>query len=246
MSSTELTPYNPPTAQVAVYVEVLGLKLAVEFRLACSGAKLMLSTDPKGRGPLEKLVGYERANAPADQEHRLEKAGAAGKALVDPAPCRFRLLHSRHCPHPADQRRDSAGHSEKQEAEPMTDDLSLLLTRLTEQRRDALILSVNAKDANTKAYTTLVDTLNLLASMNVQDAIKALPEPTAPPSEHQAEHRSGPQRKIETDTDLSVFTQTQIYRMIFVQIANKVTQHLSPERRVGKSAIWNWWKRNQK
>lgn len=62
-----------PTAQVAPFCEVLGLDLTVEFILAFGGADLNLSDDPKGRGMVEALVGYEKAKALGKQAHRIPR-----------------------------------------------------------------------------------------------------------------------------------------------------------------------------
>lgn len=56
-------PAPVPTAQVAPFHAVLGLDLTVEFILAFGGADLSLSHDPKGRGMVESMVGYEKAKA---------------------------------------------------------------------------------------------------------------------------------------------------------------------------------------
>ena len=50
-----------PTAQVEPFVTVLGADLAVQFLLNFGGSELSLSSDPKGRGAVEHLVGYEKA-----------------------------------------------------------------------------------------------------------------------------------------------------------------------------------------
>jgi hypothetical protein len=61
-----------PTAQVAAYVEVLGVDLAMAFLMAYGGAELSLAVDPKGRASHEALLGYEKAKALAAQP-RLQK-----------------------------------------------------------------------------------------------------------------------------------------------------------------------------
>lgn len=53
-------PMPRPTAQVAVYVDVLGVDLAMEFILQFGGAQLYLANDPKGRSDVEKLLGYDK------------------------------------------------------------------------------------------------------------------------------------------------------------------------------------------
>lgn len=66
-------PMPRPTAQVAPFFEVLGLDLTVEFILAFGGADLNLSEDPKGRGMVETLVGYEKAKTLGESAHRIPR-----------------------------------------------------------------------------------------------------------------------------------------------------------------------------
>jgi hypothetical protein len=69
-----LGPPSPrPTAQVAPYVNILGIDLAVEFLLTFGGAKLALSVDPKGRSQLEALVGPEKARMLGANAHRCQR-----------------------------------------------------------------------------------------------------------------------------------------------------------------------------
>ena len=60
MSSEISRPMPRPTAQVAPYVEVLGLELAIAFLLRFGGAPLYLPQDPKGKSEVEKLLGHVR------------------------------------------------------------------------------------------------------------------------------------------------------------------------------------------
>ena len=74
--------YPRPPEQVEPYVRVLGADLAVEFLLTFGGAELTLSKDPKGKGRLERLVGYERAKALADLDHLLQKRVPIGNPWI--------------------------------------------------------------------------------------------------------------------------------------------------------------------
>ncbi|WP_323005437.1 helix-turn-helix domain-containing protein [Pseudorhodobacter sp.] len=66
-------PMPKPTAQVAVYVEILGVDLAVTFLLAFGGAELHLAQNPKGKGQVEAVIGLDNARALAAQDHRLQR-----------------------------------------------------------------------------------------------------------------------------------------------------------------------------
>ena len=59
-----------PTAQVEPFFEVLGPELTVDFLLQFGGAELHFSTDPNGRGAVEKLIGPEKAKALAESRNR--------------------------------------------------------------------------------------------------------------------------------------------------------------------------------
>jgi hypothetical protein len=63
-------PMPNPTAQVAPYVEALGLELAVEFLLQFGGAELHFAADPRGTGAVEKLVGADKAKALAESRNQ--------------------------------------------------------------------------------------------------------------------------------------------------------------------------------
>ena len=79
----------------------------------------------------------------------------------------------------------------------------------------------------------------------VEGAVEALPDPTAPPTEHRRAHRPGKPRKLDADAELQAFVRARIDRMTFDEIAAAVADHFPPDRRVAKSAIHDWWKRNR-
>lgn len=63
----------PVPAQVAPYVEALGIAMTVRFLLIFGGAELYYATDPKGRGRVEALVGPDRAAELGRISHRLPR-----------------------------------------------------------------------------------------------------------------------------------------------------------------------------
>ena len=76
----------------------------------------------------------------------------------------------------------------------------------------------------------------------VQQAIKE-PFATVPPAcEHRRAHRPGRPRKIDRDPELRAFIQARINRMTFNDVADAVAKAFPPARRIGKSAIYDWWK----
>lgn len=107
------------------------------------------------------------------------------------------------------------------------------------------LLSAGLAEAKA-AHATLgraVSRLELALEAAVQEGFNALPETTAKPSEHRRLHRPGTPPKIDGDAELQTFILARVERMTFVQIAAEVAQHFPPSRRVGKSAIYDWWRR---
>lgn len=85
--------------------------------------------------------------------------------------------------------------------------------------------------------------LELAFEAAVEGGVQALPLPTAPVSDHRKEHRPGPPPKIEGDPELQAFIAARVDRLTFHQIAAEVAAHFPKTRQVGKSAIYEWWKR---
>ncbi len=81
-----------PPAQVAAYVEVLGIDGAVEFLLAFGGAELYVAANPKGRGEFERRFGAERAAALAAVAERLPRRVPTAKPWI------AQVLHTRGLP----------------------------------------------------------------------------------------------------------------------------------------------------
>jgi len=71
-----------PPAQVAPYVEVLGVDGAVEFLLAFGGAELYVAANPKGRGEFERRFGSARAAALAAVAERLPRRVPTAKPWI--------------------------------------------------------------------------------------------------------------------------------------------------------------------
>lgn len=78
---------------------------------------------------------------------------------------------------------------------------------------------------------------------SVQQGLQGLPMVTAPASDHRREHRPGKPRKIEGDPELQAFIAARVDRMTFAAIATEVADHFPPNRRIGKSAIHDWWRK---
>ncbi|TRD22548.1 hypothetical protein [Palleronia caenipelagi] len=73
--------------------------------------------------------------------------------------------------------------------------------------------------------------------------IGSLPPCSVPVTEHRRQHKSGRPSKINNDPELQAFILARIDRMTFVELASAVADHFPPSRRVGKSAIHAWYRR---
>ncbi len=91
--------------------------------------------------------------------------------------------------------------------------------------------------------TRLESTLESLRETALQDRLSQLPPCDVPVTEHRREHRSGRAPKIPNDPELQAFILARIDRLTFEGIAHDVAGHFPPARRVGRSAIHDWWKR---
>ncbi|TYB81482.1 hypothetical protein [Maritimibacter fusiformis] len=84
-----------------------------------------------------------------------------------------------------------------------------------------------------------------VAETVLQGPVQTTLAPLPPATDHRREHRSGRPPKIDTDPELAAFIRARIDRLTFEEIAAQVAAHFPPDRRVGKSTIHAWWKRQQ-
>nr|WP_281496084.1 hypothetical protein [Marivita sp. S6314] len=98
-----------------------------------------------------------------------------------------------------------------------------------------------ALDRVTAAKAAVQQTLK----RGVKDVIKDPFTSTPPTSMHRRTHRPGRPRKIDSDPELRAFIEARIDRMTFLELASEVASAFPPDRRVGKSAIYDWWKASQ-
>ena len=96
------------------------------------------------------------------------------------------------------------------------------------------------------AQDRAITRLEMALQQAVQQGLQHLPASEALPTDHRREHRPGVQRKIDADPELLTFIRARIDRLTFEQIAAEVADHFPPERRVRRSAIHAWWKRETK
>jgi len=106
---------------------------------------------------------------------------------------------------------------------------------------DGLAEAKAAQAALDRAITALQEAFQRA----VQGGLNALPTKIPTPSEHRREHRPGRAPKIESDPDLQAFILARIERMTFTEFAADVANHFPEARRVGKSAIHDWWRKRQ-
>ncbi len=113
----------------------------------------------------------------------------------------------------------------------VNDPLILLSSGLAEAKAARITLD--------RAITALDEALQ----QAVQGGVNALPTEIPAPTEHRREHRPGCPPKIAADPELQAFIMARGERMTFEAIAADVAQHFPEARRVGKSAIHDWWRK---
>lgn len=113
--------------------------------------------------------------------------------------------------------------------------------KLRQEITDARELGRAAMDRLAQAYLDLEDL--------VQDALKTPPEDalrcTVPVTDHRRAHRFGRPAKLDTDPELRAFVRARLDRLTFAEIAAEVAQVFPEGRRIGRSAIHAWWKRQK-
>ncbi len=114
------------------------------------------------------------------------------------------------------------------------DPLTLLATGLAEAKA--------ARATIDRAITAFEQALQ----QGVQDGLDTIPPATVVASEHRRLHRPSNAPKIDGDPDLQAFILARIDRMTFVDIAADVARHFPEGRRVGKSAIYEWWRKQSR
>ncbi|SFF69257.1 hypothetical protein SAMN05443635_10178 [Roseobacter denitrificans OCh 114] len=80
----------------------------------------------------------------------------------------------------------------------------------------------------------------------VQTPFETPLKPVANAAQHLREHRPGRPSKIDNDPELRAFIVARINTTTFTALEREVAEAFPPDRRIGKSAIHNWWERNLK
>lgn len=110
--------------------------------------------------------------------------------------------------------------------------------------RDHLSRALAELRASHVAQGRAIHVLETALQTSLQQGLNALPEPLAPVSEHRREHRPGKAPKIAGDPELQAFIAARVDRLTFEEIASDVAGHFPANRRVGKTAIWEWWRKS--
>lgn len=100
--------------------------------------------------------------------------------------------------------------------------------------------------ASHSAQERAISRLEVTLQHALKQGVEHLPVSDAPPSEHRRAHRPGLQRRIDADPELETFVRARVDRMTFTALAAEVADTFPPNRRVGRSAIHDWWKRHNK
>lgn len=91
-----------------------------------------------------------------------------------------------------------------------------------------------------------LQTIGVCEDILLENSMDNLPLSDLPVTDHRREHRMGPVPKIETDPELKAFILARIDRMTYVQVAQEVAEHFPEPRRVGKTTIYDWTKRQRR
>ena len=97
-----------------------------------------------------------------------------------------------------------------------------------------------------KALSNALETVGSCEDYLLQHGLDSMPECNVPVTEHRKEHRMGPVPKIDRDPELRAFILARIDRMTYVQVANEVAEYFPEQRRVGKTTIYDWMKRQNR
>ena len=113
----------------------------------------------------------------------------------------------------------------------------------TTDQRALIAAALQELKASSAAQMRAINRLELALEQSLQAGLQSVPESTAPVSEHRRLHRPGIPPKIDSDPELQAFILARADRLTFIQIAAEVAQHFPAARRVGKSAIYDWWRK---
>ncbi|MBV0912855.1 hypothetical protein [Anianabacter salinae] len=103
-------------------------------------------------------------------------------------------------------------------------------------------------DLRAKADAALIRAAKALGSaLDHLDTYVAdeLPPEAYPVTEHRRAHRPGRMPKLDADPELRAFVLARIDRMTFQEIAEAVAVEYPVQRRVSRSTIHFWWRRNE-
>lgn len=90
-----------------------------------------------------------------------------------------------------------------------------------------------------------IETMVQRVQANIKHALKPTPNAAFNPASnadlHRRLHRPGRPRRIDADPELRAFVLERIEVMTFEELAEAIAQQFPPERRIGKSAIHDWF-----
>jgi len=123
----------------------------------------------------------------------------------------------------------------------MARDVAALISTAVSEVRAA---SAAAKQ-HRAALSRATDALNAVDGALHDARIAAQPAASAPPTDHRRAHRPGRPAKLDTDAELRAFVLARIDRLTFEEIAAEIALQFPLKRRVGRSTIHHWWRKNE-
>lgn len=116
----------------------------------------------------------------------------------------------------------------------MAKDSSHTVAETIDERRRRLRQAVSEVDAAIRQLEEVLEA-------SVEHAVQPASNSAFSAAEHRRLHRPGRPRRIDTDPELRAFVLDRIDRMTFEELADAIARHFPPDRRIGKSAIHDWF-----
>ncbi|WP_457650347.1 hypothetical protein [Profundibacter sp.] len=112
-----------------------------------------------------------------------------------------------------------------------------------ENARSEITMACDLLEAAADCQSRALTALERAIEGSLKEGFKALPQSAVPVTSHRKQHRAGRICKIETDPELQAFIRARIDRLTYVELAREVANYFPPDRRVSRSSIQRWWKR---
>lgn len=100
-------------------------------------------------------------------------------------------------------------------------------------------------DAVLRGLSDLSGKIVILTDLLLQQQ-QAAPSPSHSVCVHRAEHRPGRPSRLDKDPELRAFVLERLQHMSFPELETAIAAEFPPDRRIRKSAVYDWWKKHFK